>query len=143
MNFKELVQILEERIGYHQVPINPTATGPKDLFECCALHHEVMTEVVRAIFDANDCRTLTDPVDRQKTFQALSPIRLKILRSTHTDIDVFHLIENLCIAVDQAFSSREGHDIPTPRRRRHAPVARKAEVLELDNYRYRRFKSLA
>ena len=141
MNFKELVQILEERIGYHQLPINPAATGPKDLFECCALHHELMTELVRAIYDANDCHKLTDPVNQQKTFKALSPIRLKILRSTNTDIDVFHLIENLCTAVDQAFSSRESYDYPTPRRR--APAIRKAEVFVLDNFRYRRFKNLA
>jgi hypothetical protein len=102
MNFKELVQILEERIGYHQIPINPAATGPKDLFECCALHHELMTELVRAIYDANDCHKLIDPVNRQKTFKALSPIRLKILRSTNTDIDVFHLIENLCTRLSNA-----------------------------------------
>ncbi|MFQ5756586.1 MAG: hypothetical protein ACE5H7_10900 [Acidiferrobacterales bacterium] len=141
MNFKELVQILEERIGYHQIPINPAATGPKDLFECCALHHELMTELVRAIYDANHCHKLTDPVNRQKTFKALSPIRLKILRSRNTDIDVFHLIENLCTAVDQAFSNREGCGYPT--RRRRAPAARKAEVFVLDNFRYRRFKNLA
>ncbi|MFQ5551563.1 MAG: hypothetical protein ACE5FJ_10045, partial [Gemmatimonadales bacterium] len=62
MNFKELVHNLENHIGYHQIPINPGATGPKDLFECSPLHHELMTDLVQAIFKQNRCRKLTDPV---------------------------------------------------------------------------------
>lgn len=141
MNFKELVQHLEKRIGYHQVPMNPAATGTKDLFESCALHHELMTELVQAIYKENGCRKLSDPVNRQDTFKALSPIRLKVLQSSKTDIDVFHLIENLCLAVDQAFGGNE-HQHSGIRRSRSGADS-KAEVIPLDNFRYRRFNHLA
>ncbi|MFQ5994236.1 MAG: hypothetical protein ACE5K1_04015 [Acidiferrobacterales bacterium] len=143
MNFRELIQHLEDRIGYHQIPINPAATGPKDWFEGCPLHHELMTEVIRAIYKQNGCRKLTDPVDRKKTFKALSPIRLKVLHAANTDIDVFHLVENLCAAIDQVFA--EGEQLTAGRRRRRPTdqPASKAEVVDLDNFRFRRFRSLA
>ena len=49
MNFKELLSHLEERLGYHQFPVNPAATNIKDVFEGSPLHHDIMTRLVRAL----------------------------------------------------------------------------------------------
>lgn len=141
MNFKELVLHLENHIGYHQIPINPAATGTKDLFESCPLHHELMTELMRAIFEENGCRALTDTVGRKQTYKAIVPIRLQVLRSAKTDIDKFHLIESFCGAIEQAFGDAEN---PAQSQGQQGDYcgeesARSAEVIPLEKFRYRRF----
>ncbi|MDH3671297.1 MAG: hypothetical protein OES46_09035 [Gammaproteobacteria bacterium] len=140
MNFKQLLEHLEECLGYHQVPVNPSATGARDVFECSPLHHELMTELIKAIYLENNCRHLTDPVKRKPTFKAMTPIRLKVLRSLRTDVDAFQLIDALCTAVDQAFSKQGGQENGEKRQSKHATdESPKADVIQLDNFRYRRF----
>ncbi len=141
MNFMELALHLEDYIGYHQIPINPAATGTQDLFEGCPLHHELMTELMRAIFEENGCRALTDTVDRKQTYQAIAPIRLQVLRSAKTDIDKFHLIESFCSAIEQAFGNAEGPAQSQDQQGgyRDKDSARGAEVIPLEKFRYRRF----
>lgn len=141
MNFKELVLHLENHIGSHQIPINPAATGTRDLFEGCPLHHELMTELMRAIFEGNGCRALTDTVGRKQTYQAVAPIRLEVLRSAKTDIDKFHLIESFCGAIEQAFGNVESPAQSQDQQGgyRNKDAARSAEVIPLEKFRYRRF----
>ena len=141
MNFKELVLHLENHIGYHQIPINPAATGTRDLFEGCPLHHELMTELMRAIFEENGCRALTDTVALKQTYQAVAPIRLEVLRSAKTDIDKFHLIESFCGAIEQAFGNAESPAQSQEEQGdyRNKGAARSAEVIPLEKFRYRRF----
>ena len=141
MNFKELALHLENHIGYHQIPINPAATGTKDLFESCPLHHELMTELMRAIFEENGCRALTDAVGRKRTYKAIAPIRVQVLRSAKTDIDKFHLIESFCGAIEQAFGDAES---PAQNQGQQGgdcgeESPRSAEVIPLEKFRYRRF----
>lgn len=108
MNFLELLRALETRLGYHQVPLNPRARGIRDLFEGGPLHHELVVRLMRAIYARNKCQHLTDPVNREATFAALGPIRLEVLRAPHTDIDVYRLMDDLCLAVEQAFRESAG-----------------------------------
>jgi hypothetical protein len=143
MNFKELVLHLESCIGYHQIPINPTATGTKDLFESCALHHELMTDLMRAIYVENGCCKLTDPVNRRRTHDAVAPIRLQVLRSAKTDVDKFDLIENFCTAIEQAFTADDRQPHITSARQPTKEPGRTAQVIPLAKFRYRRFTRLA
>jgi hypothetical protein len=143
MNFKELVLHLESCIGYHQIPVNPTATGTKDLFESCALHHELMTDLMRAIYQENGCCKLTDPVSRRRTHDAIVPIRLEVLRSAKTDIDKFDLIENFCTAIEQAFTADDRQPHIANMRQSTKESARTAQVIPLAKFRYRRFTRLA
>ena len=131
MNFQGLMLKLEERLGYHQVPLNPRATSLKDLFEGGPLHHELMTRLVRAIYGENACRRLTDPVEREKTLAALGPLRLEFLRAASTDVDLHRLIEELCVVLAEAFG--ETRPIPTK-----APRGAAAQVIPLDRFRPRR-----
>ena len=140
MNFKELIECLADEIGYHQVPINAHARGVDELFENCALHHELMMRLMRAIHRHNDCRALTDVVTRVATLGAIAPIRLEVLHSPKTDIDTKRLMDDFCTAVDKAFENE-------PARSRDSGVApavvqaKRGEVVSLDRYR-RRLKSL-
>ena len=140
MNFKELTEHLADEIGYHQVPLNTRARGVDEIFESCALHHELMMRLMRAIHRNNDCRKLTDAVTRVATLGAIAPIRLEVLHSSRTDIDTKRLMDDFCTAVVKAFE----HESVQTRAPVSAPAtaeARRAEVISLDRYR-RRVKSL-
>lgn len=139
MTFKELLQQLEACLGHHQIPLHAAPAGMHDLFEFCALHHELMTEIAMAIYKQNGCHGLGDEVTRAATFEALSPIRLRILRSPRTDVDLFHLIEELCRAVDAAFGIRES----AAKRPDSDPARHRAPVVSLAQFRARRLRSSA
>lgn len=134
MNFTELLQRLEDRLGRHQLPLNAAASGIKNVFEGCPLHHELMTRLVQAIYRENACRRLHDPVRRVETFRALEPIRLQALRAPSTDIDVYRLLEELCAAVNEVLEDGPSSGA-APRASRPAG----ARVIPLDAFRHRRY----
>ncbi|OGI52697.1 MAG: hypothetical protein A3E57_00270 [Candidatus Muproteobacteria bacterium RIFCSPHIGHO2_12_FULL_60_33] len=139
MNFKELLAQLEERLGYHQFPVNPAATNIKDVFEGSPLHHDMMIRLARAIYVSNACRRLTDPVNLDKTLQALAPIRQEVLRAARTDVDLYRVLDELGAAFNKIFAES------TAFTKVGAPVIRRtAEIIPLSAYRHlRRLKSSA
>lgn len=114
MNFLGLLAHLEEHLGSHQLPLNPRASGLRDLFDGIGLHHPLMQKVVRAIYEQNGCRRLTDPVDRHATLNALGPIRLEMLRAHSTDVDLYRLLEELCVAAAAAFTLEKPASVQPP-----------------------------
>jgi hypothetical protein len=137
MTFIELLRKLEARLGYHQFPLNPAAKSLRDLFECSPLHHELVTRLAQSIFVANGCRRLTDPVARDATLDAVAPIRLQVLQSERTDVDLYRLIEELCATLAAVFGDRVAPRAPAPAR----PSAR---ILSFPSLRAnRRVKTLA
>jgi len=142
MNFKELLQHLEQRLGNHHFPINPAATGIKDLFEGSPLHHDLMKRLAQAIYKENACHTLKDPVDAAKTFHALAPIRQEVLRSATTDVDLYRMLEDLCMALNHIFALPTPAKTPKPSPSTTGRTS--AEIIPIDPARRRRrLKSLA
>ena len=140
MTFVELLQRLEAQLGYHQIPLNPAATDLRNVFESGPLHHDLLIRVVREIFRSNRCRHLHDAVTRDGTFNALSPIRQSLLGKASTDVDAYHVMDDLCRAVAHAFAEAEGHGIT---RRLHRPSGQ-AQVIDLMPFlRARRIRSWA
>lgn len=139
MNFKELLEQLEERLGYHQFPVNPVATNIKDVFDGSPVHHDIMTRLVRAIFVSNACRRLNDPVNLDKTLLALTPIRQEVLRAARTDVDLYRVLDELGVALNKIFA--ESIDV----KKDASPILRRtAEIIPLSAYRHlRRLKSSA
>lgn len=139
MSYVGLMQYLEARLGHHQLPLDPGARDLRDLLASCALHHEVARELLHAIFKQNRCNKLTDDVERNATIDAIVPIRLKILKSETTDLDLFHFIEAWCAAVTGYFDDQA---LP---QQTQADIAEKkpTEVVSFTAFRSRRFKSLA
>lgn len=113
MNFLQLLQQLEERLGYHQLPLNAGATALRGLFEGTPLHHDWMTQFVRAVYAENRCRRLTDPVRRAETFQALAHARLQALKASGTDVDLHALVEETGEAVNAAFADSAATTTPS------------------------------
>lgn len=108
MSFLKLLQFLEERLGHQHVPLNTAAQKFPELLLSGAIHHDCLREIAAAIFKHNACRHPHDVIAADATLAALAPIRLKVLQSPHTDVDLFHFVENLCAATDAYF--RESDD---------------------------------
>lgn len=104
MNFYQLLQQLEDRLGYHQLPLSPGATGIRDIFDGTPLHHDWMVQLVRAMYAENGCRNLTDPVQRAQTFKALAVLRQQALRASATDIELRTLVEEIGEMLNEIFT---------------------------------------
>ena len=135
MNFRQLIQGLEHRVGYHQLPLNPSARDIRTLFDNTPLHQDLMRRLVHAIYRKNACRSLDDPVTRHDTFDAVGPIRHEVIKSQNSDVDLHHLFEELCTAIDAVFAveSRESAS-----RTGQRDEAASAQVIPLDAFRHRR-----
>ena len=105
MTFRELIEQLAKRIGQHQLPVNTSASELRGFIDSGAVHYELVTQIVNAIYAGNRCQRLTDPVTRDATFESIEPIRLALLRSPKTDVDVFALLDNLCAEVARIFKT--------------------------------------
>jgi hypothetical protein len=113
MTFRELIEQLAKRIGQHQLPVNPAATELRGFIDSGAVHYELVTQVVTAIYTGNRCQRLADPVTRDATFESIEPIRLAVLRSPKTDVDTHALVESLCTEVARLFKSNQPDTSPT------------------------------
>lgn len=140
MNFKELIACLADEIGYHQVPLNTHAHQVNDLLEGCALHHDLMLHLLRAIYRHNGCHKLIDGVTRTATLDAVAPIRLDVLRSPKTDIDTKRLIDDFCLAVARIFENESALSTNQHGTAKAVVRAKYGEVISIDPYR-RRLKS--
>jgi hypothetical protein len=107
MTFRELIEQLAKRIGQHQLPVNTSATELRGFIDSGAVHYELVTQVVTAIYTGNRCRRLADPVTRDATFESIEPIRLAVLRSPKTDVDAHDLMERLCAEVAHSFNTTQ------------------------------------
>ena len=113
MTFRELIEQLAKRIGQHQLPINISASELRGFIDSGAVHYELVTQVVTAIYTGNRCRRLADPVTRDATFESIEPIRLALLRSPKTDVDAYSLMDSLCAEVARIFKTIQPSISPT------------------------------
>jgi len=107
MTFRELIEQLAKRIGQHQLPVNASASELRGFIDSGAVHYELVTQIVTAIYTGNRCRRLADPVTRDATFEALEPIRLAVLHSPKTDVDAYALMEKVGAEVARIFKSTQ------------------------------------
>ncbi len=115
MKFIQLIEQLARQVGAHQIPFNPAATQRQGLIESSALHYALITRIVDAIYKKNRCRRLTDPVERDATFEALAPIRQEVLRASDTDVDAARLLEDLCASIAMLFEQHDPASSAAPR----------------------------
>lgn len=141
MTITQLLQQLEQYLGYHQLPWNPKAKRIEEIFDSSPVHTTLMTRIVRAIYKANRCQNMNDNIDLAPTNEAIAEIRLEILHSPTTDVDVYSMIEDLCHAIDAIFSGSS--DTQNEIQSQVAPAQGRgsARIIGLDHYR--RLKSQA
>jgi hypothetical protein len=103
VTYLELLQAFEQRLGNQHLPLNPRATGMKDLFESMAVHHDLIQRLAQRIYRDNGCRTLADHVHRDACFDAVGAVRQEALKTTSTDVDAYRLLDDLCRILDEIF----------------------------------------
>jgi hypothetical protein len=107
MTFRELIEQLARRIGQHQLPVSTAASELRGFIDSGAVHYELVTQVVTAIYTGNRCRHLADPVTRDATFESIEPVRFAVLRSPKTDVDAHDLMESMCVEVAHIFNTTQ------------------------------------
>lgn len=135
MNFLELLQALEDRLGYQHLPLNPRASTLKRVIESSPVHHDLMHRLVHALYYTNGCERLTDAVARDACFEAIGPVRQDALKTPTADVDAYRLLDDLCHALDDIFAT--GRALPTNALAEERPPA---EVIRLDGAHRRRPK---
>jgi hypothetical protein len=103
MTYIELLQALEQRLGYQHLPLNPHASNMKNLFDSTPVHHELMQRLVQALFRNNECRLLTDAVACNVCFEAVGMVRQETLKTATTDVDAYRLLDDLSEALIEIF----------------------------------------
>lgn len=115
MTFIELLNFLEDRLGYHQFPVNVQAKDLAQVFDSSATHHDFAVKLVHEIYKANHCQNLRSPIDQAKVEQVLVRLRADVLDGKKTDIDLYHFIEDICVVVYEFFNQADGDFNPTVR----------------------------
>ena len=136
MTFRHFLEYLEHRLGYHQIPLNPYAETPQDIFESCPLHDELTKQLVRTIYKRNKCQRLIDPIEREPTETVLKEIRTGLLKEEAMDVDRYHFIEEFCAAVNEFFSN----GTQTVKQVVNSTETKSAQVVDLQGFRRRRFR---
>jgi len=108
MTFIELLNFLEDRLGYHQFPVNVQAKDLAQVFDSSAIHHDFAVKLVHEIYKANHCQNLRSPIDQDKVEEVLVRLRADALDGKKTDIDLYHFIEDICVVVYEFFTQAEG-----------------------------------
>jgi hypothetical protein len=134
MTFRKFVEYLEDRLGYHQIPRNPYAETPHDIFESCPLHDELTKQLIRTIYKRNKCQRLIDPVNREATESVLKEIRNGQFKEAKMDVDRFHFIEDFCAAVDEFFSEDSR---VTTQKTSNGSENQSAQVVDMHRFRRR------
>lgn len=119
--YRELIQLLADRVGRHQLPLRDDASDIKELLCPDAVHYELSKDVLRMIYRRNGCGHLDARVQARATFAALGEIRSRLSRCRRTDIDQINLLDEIGWSLRQFFQA--------DRRAKNAPVTATPEVL--------------
>lgn len=138
MTFRQLVKHLENRLGYHQMPVDAGAEGPQDLFESCPLHDDLTKQLVRGIYKRNRCQHMGDPVYQDKTESVLKEIRNCVRQEKRTDVDRYNFVEDYCQAVHEFFTDDRLLDNDT--RTDPSDTRSSAQIIDFERYRMRKLR---
>lgn len=90
-------------MGQHHIPLREHTNSINDLLAPDAVHHELIQQIVRAVYRANSCGHLDAAVSVEATFTALGQTRLGLTNSPQADIDQINLLDNLGWYTNQYF----------------------------------------
>lgn len=140
MTFRQLIEHLENQLGYHQMPVDARAEGLQDLFESVPLHDDLTKQLVRGIFKRNRCHRLDDPVYQDKTESVLEEIRNCVRQEKRTDIDRFNFVEDFCQAVHEFFAVGNTLENEINHNTNSSDTPNNAQVIDFERYRLRKLR---
>ena len=110
--FRQLVSWWADNLGRHQVPLREHTDDINNFIGPDAVHHEVIQQIVRAVYCANACGHLDADVALEDTFTALGEVKTVLLNSPHADIDQINLVDSIGWYTRQFFGLAPQADSP-------------------------------
>ena len=95
VGFRNYFEQLEEHLGALLVPIQPRATGPRQIVTAEALHADLARRAAVEVYRENQCRGMASPVRLFPTLDALGRLRFKVANSNTTDQASVEFLESL------------------------------------------------
>jgi len=95
VGFRNYFEQLEEHLGALLVPIQPRATGPRQIVTAEALHADLARRVAFEVYRENQCRGMESLVRLFPTLDALGRLRLKAEDSNTADQASVEFLESL------------------------------------------------
>jgi hypothetical protein len=95
VRFRNYFEQLEVHLGAVLVPIEPKATGPRQIVTSEALHADLARRAAVEVYRENQCRGMQSPVRLFPTLDALGRIRFKAEDSDTTDQASIEFLESL------------------------------------------------
>ncbi len=105
--FRDLIAWWADQLGRHHIPFKEHTADINDLLAPDAVHHELIQQVVRAVYRANGCGHLNAAISLDPTFSALGQVRSGLSNSPRADIDQINLLDNLGWHTSQYFGCRQ------------------------------------
>ncbi|MDJ0956313.1 MAG: hypothetical protein QNI91_05640 [Arenicellales bacterium] len=113
--FRELVTWWADRLGRHQVPLIDNTDNINDFLGPDAVHHDLIQNVVRSVYRANNCGHLDACILLEETFTALGQVRVALIDSAQADVDQINLLDNIGWQTRQYFGLEPETSSPTPK----------------------------
>ena len=95
VGFRNYFEQLEEHLGALLVPIQPRATGPRQIVTAEALHADLTRRAAVEVYRENQCRGMESPVRLFPTLDALGRLRFKAEDSNTADQASVEFLESL------------------------------------------------
>ena len=95
VGFRNYFEQLEEHLGALLVPIQPRATGPRQIVTAEALHADLARRAAIEVYRENKCLGMESPVLLFPTLDALGRLRFKAEDSNTTDQASVEFLESL------------------------------------------------
>ena len=95
VGFRNYFEQLEEHLGALLVPIQPRATGPRQIVTAEALHADLARRAAVEVYRENQCRGMESPVRLFPTLDVLGRLRFKAENSNTTDQTSVEFLESL------------------------------------------------
>ena len=135
VTFRNLIRHLADAIGRHHIPVRSRATDIHEFIGPDSIHHELVNNLVRAIYKANRCGHLDAPVHAAETFNALGSIRARLSRSGRADVDQINLIDDIGWTVRELLDHSAGH-LPNRNAGHIETGVEPAQILSMRRARY-------
>ena len=115
VGFRNYFEQLEEHLGALLVPIQPRATGPRQIVTAEALHADLPRRAAVEIYRENQCRGMESPVRLFPTLDALGRLRFKAEDSNTTDqasVEFLELLGEATLSILGAQSTSDSEPDP-------------------------------
>ena len=113
MTFREYIHLLAESIGLHQIPVLSHASEIRYFLAEDAVHHQLVTALIREVYKRNHCGHLDAKIDHAMTLELLAASRSNLMAENDTDICRVRLINQIYDISVGLLSEKKNHRTST------------------------------